>query len=233
MIVDPKSAPPWRVIDAPSGAPSGSSREETPHASRPVRLGLLIAGAGVSALIAFWLAISGTGQGAVAVDGTIPFGSGSPLPVASAGTPVDLRVEVVGAIQRPGVYAVAPGARVGDLIVAAGGYDPRVDTARVETELNLAAPVADGDQIRVPSRGDPPTPGGASGDPGSGTSDRVDLNAATATELEALPGIGPVTAEKIIAAREEAPFATVDELRSRGLVGEKTFEGIADLVTAG
>lgn len=231
--MDPKSAPPWRVIDAPSATPTGSVPEPTSLASRPVRLGLLVAGAGVSALIAFWLAISGTGHGAVAIDGALPFGSSASALAASSVAPVDLRVEVVGAIQRPGVYAVAAGARVGDVIVAAGGYDPRVDTARVETELNLAATVEDGDQIRVPSRDDPTAPVNTGAEPVPGASELVDLNAATASELEALPGIGPVTAEKIITAREEAPFASVEELRSRGILGEKTFDGLKDLVTAG
>ena len=120
----------------------------------------------------------------------------------------------------------------GDLVVAAGGYDPRVDTARVETDLNLAAPVTDGERIRVPSRDDPAT-SAASGEPGAGAAGLLDLNSATAAELEALPGIGPVTAEKIIAAREEAPFAAVEELRTRGILGEKTFEGLKDLVAAG
>ncbi len=61
----------------------------------------------------------------------------------------------------------------------------------------------------------------------------MNLNTATQAELEELPGIGPVTAEKIIAARQEAPFRTVDELRERGLVGEKTFEDLQPLVTTG
>jgi competence protein ComEA len=98
--------------------------------------------------------------------------------------------------------------------------------------LNLAAPLRDGDQVRVPSRDDAQAPAV----PGSGTVQGtsagalVDLNTASQAELEELPGIGPATAEKIMAAREEAPFGAVDELRSRGILGEKTFDKLRDLV---
>jgi competence protein ComEA len=119
---------------------------------------------------------------------------------------------------------------------------------RVAQELNLAATLTDGQQIRVPSRDDPArgTGTGSSGGNGAGgtgsdgsgnaggpTGKLVDINTATQAELEALPGIGPVTATKIIASRAEAQFRTVDELRERGLVGEKTFGDLRALITVG
>jgi competence protein ComEA len=151
------------------------------------------------------------------------------------GTPGgQLVVEIVGAVPKPGVFRMPNGSRVGDLVAAAGGYGPRVDTARAERELNLAATLHDGDQVRVPSRDDAATaapdgtaPAGGAGAPGGAP---VDLNRATQAELETLPGVGPATALKIIAAREEAPFAAVEELRTRGVLGEKTFDKLRELV---
>jgi competence protein ComEA len=165
-------------------------------------------------------------------------------PAASAGASVGsgaagstLVVDVAGAVRHPGVYHLVVGSRVVDAVSAAGGFGPRVDVDAA-SRINLAAELHDGEQIRVPSRDDAPTaagrspvalPGGADPSPGG----LVDLNTATAAALDALPGVGPATVAKIIAAREEAPFATVDELRSRGVLGEATFGKVRNLVTVG
>jgi competence protein ComEA len=166
-------------------------------------------------------------------DASGPNGSGAAASGLLGGSV--LVVDVQGAVARPGVVRLAAGARVGDAIEAAGGYGPRVDAARVGSEVNLAALVKDGQRIVVPSRDEPArsAPVGQGAAPGGdGAPGRpIDLNRASATELDTLPGIGPVTAAKIIAAREERPFARVEDLKARKIVGASTFDKIKDLVT--
>lgn len=149
-------------------------------------------------------------------------------------------VDIEGAVAEPGLHPLPDGSRIGDAIAAAGGYGPRVDISAVATQLNLARKLTDGEKVRVPALGDivaaVPSPassesGGGSGPPRAGG--LINVNTASADELDTLPGIGPVTAAKIIAAREQAPFATVDELLSRQIVGASTFEKLRDLVTVG
>jgi len=251
--VEPSATPPWRVLDAPASA-GGPPTKPEPAAERPaafvltpavLKVAVTAAGAVVCAVLAFVLAFAGESGEPITVDGgaALPAAgsSGTALEPGGLGDPSaagEVVVEIVGAVPRPGVFRLPTGSRVGDLVAAAGGYGPRVDTARAERELNLAATLSDGDQVRVPSRDDaqatgssaPAGVGGSAGGDGS-AGGPVDLNNATQAELEALPGIGPATAQKIIAAREEAPFAAVEELRTRGVLGEKTFEKLRELVT--
>jgi competence protein ComEA len=231
--MEPTGTPSWRTLDAPSDDPVAATptHPERPRWRDPamLRAGAVIGAALAVAAIAFWLAVTSGSSGGVAVDVASSDDPSAPGPSAlvSSGEVV---VEVVGAVARPGVIRLPAGSRVADLIAAAGGFGPRVDTARVTADLRLATVLADGDRVVVPSRDDaamavPPSDGGS---PAGGT---VDLNTASLEQLDTLPGIGPVTAQKILDARSEAPFASVDDLRSRGILGEKTFERLRDLVS--
>jgi len=237
--MDP-SATPWRVLeDPPAGSePPGTGAAESSRSTRVPRSALVTGGlAAVLAVGAFVLAFGAGSSGSVGVEGGAPIQpdrSTGPTDRPAGSSPAGrvLVVEIVGAVDHPGVFHLSTEARVGDLVAAAGGYGPRVDTERAGRELNLAAPLRDGDQIRVPSRDDVAGPtanaGGGSIATGAG---QLDLNAATAAQLDALPGIGPVTAAKIIASRDEQAFAAVDDLRTRKLVGDKTFGQLKDLLT--
>jgi competence protein ComEA len=152
-----------------------------------------------------------------------------------------LVVEVGGAVARPGVYRLPAGSRVTDAIAAAGGFGARVDAGLADRQLNLAAAVRDGDEIHVPARGEQGTSGGqASGGRAGGTSvaggttpTAIDLNTATPEQLDTLPGVGPVTAAKIVAARQERSFSSVDDLGTRKVLGPAALDKIRALVTVG
>ena len=224
----------WRVVEPPASAPPNPPGSKPPVTdSNRVWIAALAIGLGGLVLAGAWM-LSGPSGAAVgievaALEGTLPSTSGTP---ATPGR--QLVIDVGGAVRQPGVYRLPDGARIVDAIEAAGGFAPSVDAAAVAGELNLAAPLADGDRVRVPARGSarPTNPGQtpaapASDDPGDGL---LDLNRATAGELEALPAIGPATAAKIIAAREEQPFASVDDLRARKILGESAFSKVRDLL---
>jgi competence protein ComEA len=245
-----QSSTPWRVFDAPAEGSRGTGNAATRSGGKagargghrdPSLAGIGnqwlaiagVAGALVIGAIAVVVAMSGT-DGAAA-DGPPVQGAASATAGDSSGVAGELVIDVTGAVVTPGVYHLPVGSRVGDAIEAAGGFGPRVDVAAVGARLNLAAPLSDGAQVHIPSRDEATAgSGGAGGSSGGGSgADLVNLNTATQAELEGLPGIGPVTAGKIIESRAGAPFKTVDELRDRGLVGEKTFGKLKPLITAG
>jgi competence protein ComEA len=236
--VEPSSAP-WRVLD--SAGPTPSPDPEPGSRGRPwLAIGaalLAVAVAAGAVLIAARPAPSIGIEGSAVADGRIAAQAGTRSAIPSPRSAV-LVVEVGGAVARPGVYRLPAGSRVGDAIEAAGGFGPRVDARAADRSLNLAAPLTDGEKVHVPDRDEAPSPAGASAAvashaAGGAAGAPVDLNRATAAELDALPGIGPATAAKIIAAREAQPFASVDDLATRKVVGAATLAKIRALVTVG
>lgn len=140
-------------------------------------------------------------------------------PAATAGR---ILVHVVGAVLHPGVYELATGARARDAVAAAGGATKR---AMLEG-LNLAAPVADGEQVVVPVKGQ-----GAHAAATSSKPPIVRLNQADVTALDTLPGVGPATAQRIIAWRDEhGPFGSVEDLLDVPGIGESKLGAMRDLV---
>lgn len=131
------------------------------------------------------------------------------VPRAAGTRALDKRmiVDVVGAVRRPGLVHLASGSRVSDAVAAAGGLAPGAG----RSGINFAAPVSDGQQVLVPARGAvAASPGGGTG---GSTGAPMSLSTATAAQLDTLPGIGPVTAEKIVAYRQQhGAFRSVEEL---------------------
>jgi competence protein ComEA len=152
---------------------------------------------------------------------------GKPILLSTPRDPPGVRVSVRGAVVSPGIYTLAPGSIVQDALRAAGGVLPQADTSR----LNLAAPLSDGQDLRVPLITPTPAPGTPlSTPPGGG---KINLNNATFAELDSLPGIGPVLAKRIIDYREtNGPFQSVDDLLNVEGIGPSLLEKIRDLVEA-
>lgn len=159
-------------------------------------------------------------------DGQASFIEAPTLPAATP--PDELVVDVQGGVARPGLVVLAAGARVADAVAAAGGYAPSADLLAAATAINLAAPVSDGQQVFVPLAGVAGVPGPGGGDDNGGL---VNLNTASPEALEALPGIGPVTVQKIVAARAERPFASLDELVERKVLNRGQLDDIRELAT--
>lgn len=161
--------------------------------------------------------------------------SATPSVGASAG-PGAVFVHVVGAVRRSGLVQLAPGSRVADAVDAAGGMTARADPASV----NLARLLVDGEQVRVLRRGDSPVaaPDGAGvagplpGAPGAAVTGPIDLNTATVDQLDTLPGIGPVLAQRIVDWRTaNGRFSSVDELAEVSGIGEATLADLRAAVT--
>ncbi len=174
-------------------------------------LGVVIVGA---AAVGLWF---GVGRG---VPPPVP-----PVAVAPASTataPATATVHVTGAVVEPGLVVVPEGSRVADVVAAAGGSTASADLG----VINLAQLVTDGDRVHIPNVGE-------RADPGTTEASGVDLNRASAAELEALDGVGPVLARRIVEWRDAyGPFATVEDLLDVPGIGEAKLAGMRDGITA-
>jgi competence protein ComEA len=152
----------------------------------------------------------------------------APATQTAAAAPAQLLViDVVGAVRRPGLLRLPQGSRIADAVARAGGATRKADLALV----NLAAPLADGTQIVVPTRA-PAASGAPAGTSAAAPAGPVHLNTATLEELDGLPGVGPVTAQKILDFRaQHGAFANVDELDAIPGIGPKRLDELRDLVT--
>ncbi|HVA96361.1 MAG TPA: ComEA family DNA-binding protein [Candidatus Acidoferrales bacterium] len=156
-------------------------------------------------------------------------------PVKSTISPVikQIIVDVEGAVLKPGVYKLPTDSRVQDALIAAGGLAESADRKRVAQTLNLASSLTDGGKIYIPAVGEQMTTSGGTSDTSSGTttaggSNMVNINQASESELDALPGVGPVTAQKII---DNRPYQSVQELLDKKVVGASEFGKIKDMVS--
>jgi competence protein ComEA len=154
-----------------------------------------------------------------------------PAPGASAtgASAARVVVDVVGAVRQPGLYRLPQGSRIADAVARAGGATGKAELAQV----NLAAPLADGEQVVVPKRGavGAVAPSGGGAGAGTGPAAPVQLSTATLEQLETLPGIGPVMAQKILDFRtKHGAFSSVDELDAVSGIGPKRLDQLRDLV---
>jgi competence protein ComEA len=158
----------------------------------------------------------------------------APLPPPSgpgtgaAGPSARVVVDVVGEVRRPGLYRLADGSRIADAVARAGGATRKAELAQV----NLAAPLADGEQVVVPGRGSAAAAApAAAGGGDAAASAPIQLSTATVEQLDSLPGVGPATAQKILDYRtKHGAFSSVDELDAVPGIGPKRLEQLRELV---
>ena len=147
-----------------------------------------------------------------------------------------ITVDVSGAVVNPGVYQVSANARVQDALIAAGGLSARADRSFISKNINLALKISDGAKIYIPSIGEVERPSFSAGTNSSAqaviggmpSSGLVNINTASSSDLDTLPGIGPVTAGKII---DNRPYGSIDDLLTKKVVTKSVFEKIKAKIT--
>ncbi len=174
--------------------------------------------------------------GVVLIIGGMLLNKPKPAP-AAAGFPKEslvttsqktLSVDVSGAVSKPGVYDLSDGSRIEDAVALAGGFTEGVNKEYISKSLNMAQKLSDGTKIYIPFEGEQPARIATQSVAGGGNTSNnssVNINTATQAELESLPGIGPVTASKIISDR---PYQTIEDLLNKKIVSKTVFDKIKD-----
>ena len=138
-----------------------------------------------------------------------------------------ISVDVSGAINKPGVYQLQDNSRIEDAIKSAGGFSEKANQEYISKYLNMAQKLSDGGKVYVPSEGEQAPSGGGGVVAGATTASKVNINTAAESELDSLPGIGPVTSAKIISGR---PYQVVEDLLNKKIVSKAVFEKIKDSI---
>lgn len=164
--------------------------------------------------------------GVLSISRQMPWFEGDKIEILDSEVKNDgqVTVEIAGAVEKPGVYELPAASRVEDLLIISGGLSAAADREWVGKTLNRAAKLTDGQKVYIPIKGEAGSVKGTSRT-GSTNSGLVNINDASQAELEALSGIGPVTAQKIIEAR---PYSGVEELLTRKIVRKSVFEDNKD-----
>ncbi len=183
----------------------------------------------VIGLLFVGLFLLAVGAGLMLFKGSTPNDDIKILEGSSEAAVGEIIVHVDGAVKLPGVYRLKSGSRVNDAIASAGGLTQAVDSS----EINLAAKITDGQKLHIAAVGETSsTSAGGTGTTkstvGSTPSNQISINSASQAQLESLPAVGPVMAQKIINGR---PYNSIDELVSKKVVSKSTFEKIKDLIS--
>ena len=170
----------------------------------------------------------------------VTFTTSSEAEVKGASETVEqVSVDVEGEVEKPGVYTLKSGDRIQDALIKAGGLSPKADREYVSRRINQAQKVTDGMKVYIPALGEISTPSTNTSvavpslvseeSTSEFISGLININSASESELDTLPKVGPATAKKIITSR---PYANIEELVVKKVLGQKTYEGLKDKITA-
>lgn len=146
----------------------------------------------------------------------------------SASSSAQIKVDIEGAVVRPGIYELNFGSRIADVVVASGGFSKSADIDLIAKNLNLAAKLIDGNKVYIPFKGDADQISGNNSVGLQGASSPININTASLSDLDTLNGVGPATAQKIIGGR---PYQSVDELLNNKIIGKSLYDRIKDKIS--